>query len=570
MQKLTQMAQPQIEQPQIEQPEVAWISEQMEQLRELLSKAKNETALKSYIACLMRLLNGLVQISVTPMHQYEKTILVKPMQVFCKYFTEQSKKIIEKTSVQGKENDIKDVEDAICAMASIYENVINGASNADKRMFMAMPINSTLYNVFPKLYAFYETIVGELTKLYSSKISEEQQGEYAFLLNPTIRNQLYTDILFRRRKDSGKVVIINMPVQFLEKGDDLLLYLLHEVFHVLTKEQRKRKKRADYLLGNLIQQLGIQIFDGVVFSEESDDDKIKAEILDKLVETIEMKYRQETDNRSEDDHFFYSHNIVKYFRELVVETFQGILNNWPGKMYMDLFEKFYLNKKGVRKEDFGVEIADFRKRMEQIRVNLLAILLNGSVSYLLKQLMYFYRECYADLACIWTSGYPIERYKKAFAASVRFKITDEQMKKDDYHKLRQILVKMALDEGEAQEGQEEQERQEGQDKDLYVGLSEEDSRSLRENADDAENVKDDERKSENDDGAENDDEEEDDKRDEIKLVITEGFLRSYLKYLRECKKSLEFSVSSEALRAFRKRVEKIGNMNMGMIYVTQI
>lgn len=109
------------------------------------------------------------------------------------------------------------------AMASIYENVINGASNADKRMFMAMPINSTLYNVFPKLYAFYETIVGELTKLYSSKISEEQQGEYAFLLNPTIRNQLYTDILFRRRKDSGKVVIINMPVQFLEKGDDLFL-----------------------------------------------------------------------------------------------------------------------------------------------------------------------------------------------------------------------------------------------------------------------------------------------------------------------------------------------------------
>lgn len=407
----------------------------------------------------MRLLNGLVQINVTPMHQYEKIILVEPMKVFCRYFIEQSKKIMEEKETQEKEDDIKDIEEAICSVASIYENVINGASNADKRMFMSMPINSTLYNVFPKLYAFYEGIISKIAALYSDENnrSRQKQSDYAFLLNPTIRNQLYTEVLFKRRKESGKVVIINMPVQLLEKGDDLLLYLTHEVFHVLTKKERQRKRRAGYLLANLIQQLGIQIFNGVVFSnEENEDDQIKAIILDTLMGTLEEEYQKEIEGKNDHDQFFYSANIMDYFRNLVVKQLHDDLITWPGILYKRLFEELYLSEETSQKKYFEENIAYLQEKMEKIQSNILAIILNGEVSYILGRLMYLYRECYADLACIWTSGYEISHYKKAFSESVRFKITDEQMKEDDYHKLRQVLVEKALEENEESDGLDDQ------------------------------------------------------------------------------------------------------------------
>lgn len=46
------------------------------------------------------------------------------------------------------------------------------------------------------------------------------------------------------------------------------LYIMHEMFHVLTKRQRNRKKRAYYLAFLLFNQIGMHILENTSFSDD--------------------------------------------------------------------------------------------------------------------------------------------------------------------------------------------------------------------------------------------------------------------------------------------------------------
>mgnify|MGYP000225949176 FL=1 len=186
---------------------------------------------------------------------------------------------------------------------------------------------------FPKLYAVYEELVNRLVRLYD----EGKQEEYAFLLDPTLKNVLYAETLFKKREESGKVVIIHMPVRMLEKTNQIPLYLMHEVFHVLTKKERKRKDRAKRLLLVVLMQVRYCLFDGVSFIENKVLDKIwKTELIDGWMEQVFEEYKI-INAHEESDRIFYSKNIKKYVIELVNDMLREIEKNLPkavGEFYL--------------------------------------------------------------------------------------------------------------------------------------------------------------------------------------------------------------------------------------------
>lgn len=507
------------------------LSTQFAELKTLAELAKEE-ALRSYIACMMRLLNGLSQIEASSFHRYENIILSEPMRVFCIYFIEEVKEALnEMKSALEKEMLIRDIEENICALNDIYEKVINGTANSDKQMFMAMPMNSSTYGISPKLYAVYEELVNRLVRLYD----EGKQEEYAFLLDPTLKNVLYAETLFKKREESGKVVIIHMPVRMLEKTNQIPLYLMHEVFHVLTKKERKRKDRAKRLLLVVLMQVRYCLFDGVSFIENKVLDKIwKTELIDGWMEQVFEEYKI-INAHEESDRIFYSKNIKKYVIELVNDMLREIEKNLPKAV-----GEFIYNQYRSYGEDNFNKYDELTKRMiEQLEIvmhNIWKMDYYGLISVWTDELMFLFRESYADMACILTSGYDLNQYKEAFKESVRSRVDDSDLAQDDYYRIRQNLMKTVFSEKREEETSNVAEKNEEVLSDLcknYVKTSVTDGQ----------------------------------KKDSYGIIIKPEVFNEIKGYLNGCRHRLEETMSTKQNEVieFRNMVNKFRNMDSNLV-----
>lgn len=419
-----------------------WIQDNIKSLQVIIKKVDGEETLKSYIVALIRLLNGLMQIEKTFFHQYEKKILVEPMKLFCTYFQEQVIRAVDECEPGNKVSYINDLEEALCVVAGIYENVINGTANADKQMFMSTPINSSLYEISPKLYSWYGEIIKEVVSLY-----DEEEPRYAFLLNPTLKNSLSAQTLFNERKTSGKVVVINMPVRKLDDISDMPLYIMHEMFHVLTKRQRNRRKRAYYLSFLLINQIGIHILDNTSFSDDAEKNKkIKIYLFDKFFLDVQKKLKAKFDEKGSEDRFFYSISIKAYLERAILKKMIDISESIESLILNNVYENYFNDEEYISDfHEFDKDIANLMNQVNIIKRNISNMRYYNTISYILDRLLFFFREIYADLICLWTSGYEIQKYQEAFKKTVNFNIVERQMQDDDSHKIRQSIIKSVFE-----------------------------------------------------------------------------------------------------------------------------
>lgn len=420
--------------------------------------------MNSYIVCLVRLLNGLNQINSSPFHRYEKEILVEPMELFCKYFLEQVDCVFPKEPEEEgneqlepiqKEAVLKDIETALSEVASIYERVINATSNADKQLFMSMPLNSTIYWISPKLYAMYEELISSLVKLYSaSQIADSENNtyEYAFFLKPSLKHALYTQKLFEQRKGHGSVVVIHLPVMLLENTKQMSLYLMHEIFHILPSKQRCRKKRATELLVLLIDQLYYIVFDNVKFSADAQSNR---EICKKLYQgwifDAKEKFKRECEGRSEDDCFFYSKNICVYLEKLIYEIISHIDTWMENDIMQYAYHDLAIGSDHNWSEGYSISAKSVQKCICKIRNNIVMARCGNVIPDILDKLRTLFRELFSDLACLYTSNYKFDEYKKAFHGTLRLKeVSELELSRDLYYKLRLQIMEFFLKNVEAE------------------------------------------------------------------------------------------------------------------------
>lgn len=500
-----------------------WIRENIDKLKEIEEKVQDEAALKSYVNSLIRLLNGLMQVEKTFFHQYEKKILVEPMRLFCQYFQEQVIKAIRETSPEKKVQYINDIEEALCTVVDIYENVINGTANSDKQMFMATPMNSSLYEISPKLYAWYEELISDIVKLY-----DENEPRYSFLLNPTLKNSLSAKTLFNERIESGKVVVINMPVRTLDDITNMPLYIMHEMFHVLTKKQRNRKGRAYYLMFLTLNQLGTRILKSTSFSDdETIHNKICTQLFDKWFLDIQISLKEKFDELDYDDRFFYSMSIRSYLENMLlrklVDIYENLEQDILGRIYKDNFTD---NGSISEFNEYSGNINKLIQQIGIIRANIFDIRYSNRISYIIDRLLFFFREIYADMMCLWTSGYSIERYEEAFRKTVNFNIVESQMQEDDNHKIRQNIIKMVF----------------GKEADIGKNM---DNEKLQLRDTDSERFK------------------------ENYIIADKNFFEGYTNYFRDCIHEMDLYIyqkgKKEQLENFRKHISRIINNDPYMI-----
>lgn len=386
--------------------ESQWITEKIMELKRLHNECgMDEIALSRYISYMIRMLNGLAQMEYAEFHFYEKLILRDALEIFVQHFIGQAEVARFEQEVSKKRALLDDIENAVESMTSVYKNVIDSTANSDRQMLSSITIDTSIYELSPKICAFYSFILNKLVKMF-----EEGSKKYAFVLHPTLRNITETRVMFEQRKESGKVVIIYISESNIEMFDVVSVFLLHESFHVLTKQERKRKKRLGAFIQLMLAGMKQLLFKDIEFDEKEKENLLQIFFSDCKSEAAKW-------NMEEEEHRgFYSSEVKQWAISYFHKRLQHInisLDEWV--------------RKAIFRDFSGLDYDKFKKKSEieercinGIKENLSRVMLENKVSTLSKQFLFLFREIYADIACILTLQLEPDDYVDAFEKSKQF------------------------------------------------------------------------------------------------------------------------------------------------------
>lgn len=406
-----------------------WIEEQRQQLNEIYNKCREadsrEKELEAFTVYLLRILNGLSQMEGSKLYRYETRILGEAMKLFCAHYMAQVDSALQTDiEVEKKKAILLDIEDAIGKISNVYKNVMDSTTNSDRQMFTSQAVETSIYDISPKLFATYSTILETLVRLF------DKQGIYAFLLHPSLKSNIETASLFDMRRIEGKVVLIYIPENQIEEVRQIPIYLLHEVFHVLTKEERNRKDRARRMEIHVHNAISQRIFRGVDFSFiniDKADEIVKEQLMGRWFD-IDRRLR-EIDKMDKDDRNLYGANVVdaicRNWRKWLCNIFVTL-----GKDLCYIFDEVaYKPEENPYSHIVNIEW--------KIQRNLVEILTDNLVGTYAEFYMKLYREAYADIACVLTAGISAKDYEKAFE---HFEIVNDVLSKESIRALRIYIV----------------------------------------------------------------------------------------------------------------------------------
>lgn len=412
-----------------------WITERWEEIREIYAnsqKVKN-SALMSFSVYMLRLLNGLEQMRYSQFHIYEKEVLWQAMMLFSKYYVEQAGIVLRNNRCLSENQEImEDLEEAVYQISNVYKNVVDSTANADRQIFTTLAVDTNMYDLSPRLCMFYTGILENLVDFFDRK------GEYAFLLYPTLKSNIETQNLFRTRKDHGKVVLIYIPENRIEEIGMVPVYLLHEAFHTLSSAARLRKDRSVFLIENMILGMKQLLFLDIKFDENPNaDDAVKEKLLSKWFQVT--GWIDQIAKKDKKDRFFYSEQISDWLCRQWEEQVRAIF----GTLGKDLIEAIAdtMDSSKTDYRSYQKKIRLCLKAETTIRRNLIDILSKNLIHGLADTYIHFYREAYADIACILTLGLEPERYVDAFRESIPYMVSD----KDYEDNRREIRISIVAD-----------------------------------------------------------------------------------------------------------------------------
>jgi len=332
---------------------------------------------------------------------YESQILGEAMRLFCIYYAEQVREALkQQENDENKGKIIEDLEDAISKISNVYKNVIDSTSNSDRQLFTSHAAETSIYDISPKLFATYSMVLETLVALFG------QQDLYAFLLHPSLKSNVETVNLFDIRQRMGKVVLIYIPENKIERVHQIPFFLLHEAFHVLTREERCRKDRACMMEVHMFNAILQRIFQNVSFAfiSEDADVKIKTELMQRWFKA-EM-WIEELKGWDDNDRRFYSRNVIARIRKNWTDALRNIFVSLGEDICQVLTRKICRQDGNIYKALMQAEWA--------VQKNLVEILAGNKVEQYAAVYMQIYREAYADIASILTVGISPDSYEEAF------------------------------------------------------------------------------------------------------------------------------------------------------------
>lgn len=388
---------------------ISWIEKEIILFKEEYTQiGENEIALKGYLGTMIRLLNGMAEIYYTQFHIYQKQILGKSMKLFCEYCLEQIQEARYCNDVLQKKKYIDDIEMAISEIIKVYRESIAGIGHADRRVFQSLPLDDNIYEISPKICAFYSHILEKLDELF------EEKSTYAFVPHYTLKSATEAKVLFNERVKTGKIVIIYISDGIFEKIDVASVCLIHEAFHVLSRKSRLRRDRALCFVAQMLLHVKQQLFKNIEFTKEHDEN-IKQDLMEFWFGEIYKEAGTYSD-KPWNDKEFYGEVIKKKISKKIYEALVHVNNNLNENVMRTV-----TNYNKIDNYERYVKIyRDTKEKIEVIRQNLLGMIFCNNVEKVSDLFMKIFHEIYADIACVLTCDLEPQKYRKAFDESILF------------------------------------------------------------------------------------------------------------------------------------------------------
>lgn len=404
-----------------------WVTDNLRKYQDIyLQHNGKELALSNCAIAMMKILNGLSEMTFTKFHRYEKKMLWGAMELFSKQCIQQIDIALNCQEVEQKKEYIVDIESSISEMENVYKNIMGAVSNVERQMFQSLSVDIKIHALSPKLCAFYSTILEKVVSMF-----REDGMEYAFILHPTLHSTIEAKVLLEKREQSGKVVIIYVSENVIEEFDLVSICLLHEAFHVLTKAERMREKRAQYFTVQMLEQVRRLVFQNVVFA--INDHEIKEELTSHWFEGVREQMKEYA-QRDKENKSFYGQSIKIEVENRFKEYLRGIDANLEN-IVMDIVFK---NKKFHNYSEYRQQAQEVEENVKKIKSNIFFIMSENLITEIANQIMFIYREAYADIACILLLEIEPELYQMAFLHSIQFQYDTSYV--DDAKCLRESLV----------------------------------------------------------------------------------------------------------------------------------
>lgn len=220
--------------------------------------------------------------------KYNSVCYIEPYRYFIKYIKD---KIIGKFCIEYNKNICPEDEGPLSEILvdisnSFYKSILtldSSIMHSERRFIISDPHQLTLFDVPPKLIAYYTAIANEM----ASALNKDSQNKYVFLITPDIKKDIYVESITDNR-DIGEeinILVIHINERSIYNVTDTTKILAHEIAHHVGQDNGLRKKRACHFVRCYIALLTTKCLDSEIFDAYSNINDVVL-IIEKIVEDI--------------------------------------------------------------------------------------------------------------------------------------------------------------------------------------------------------------------------------------------------------------------------------------------
>ncbi len=176
---------------------------------------------------------------------------------FLKYLTDKMKEELtnENPQIRYREK----FENCFSEYFSSLNSLVNSAMHSDRQFIQATAFNAIIYDVPPKIMAFYVAMVNKIQNI----VRTEDDQEYTFVLAPGFSDEITVKIISYMEPEppTDRILKVSISERSLYNPKTVICRMTHEIAHYVGDGCRKRDKRKAYMLKTLIYSVLIHILD---------------------------------------------------------------------------------------------------------------------------------------------------------------------------------------------------------------------------------------------------------------------------------------------------------------------
>ena len=372
------------------------------------SKTVQNEHLVYCVNCVNKMMFLYEKIEKTEFLSYVLYMLKPAFPLFVKYFANRFWAFVNpvlplsRDQYTEKEDILEDIDQSVTRFASAMEDIIQSTNAADRMVVQTAPVSSDLLSFSPKICAYYSMMLNSLAEI----LQDDKEIKYAFCVYPSLKYRSEARVLCSTMEESGKTSLIQVPCSSLLNVEYLRIVLLHEMFHVITfKNMRKRKERAvsylHILLYAIRDELSSELPAGVAIRGERFDELIFRQIK----EDVEKQFYETGEN----DRRFYGKKIQQFYADAFIKQLVTLPELSREKIYDTLF--------AGRNTQYD-EYIEKMDTCEAIRVSLgkraLQLMAHNSVEEICEFYMMIFRETLSDISGVWVLKLDPDKWIRSF------------------------------------------------------------------------------------------------------------------------------------------------------------